>query len=125
MPAQGTEAQRIRRKTADSEASFPGADVDLLFDQAEEDYADYSRKVIFQSVVVSRLKELGAAASKRADYKLNETEEKRNQTFKALMDLIEDAEKELEELIGKEKGVALRTAVMKRIPSRIKGYPNG
>jgi acyl-CoA reductase-like NAD-dependent aldehyde dehydrogenase len=125
MPAQGTEAQLVRRATGDNETSFPNDDVDLLFDKAESDYSGYSRKVIFQAVLVYRLRELTTSAAKRADYKLNETEEKRSQTAKALMELFEDAKEDLEELLKLEKGVALRTAVMKKIPSRIKGYPNG
>lgn len=125
MPAQGTEAQRVRRRTSDTDTTFPTDDVNLLFDQAEEDYAAYSRRVIFQAVVIARLKELVIAASKSVTYQLNETRENLSDIAKILAEQLKEEEAALDELISLEKPVALRTAVMKRVPSRIKGYPNG
>jgi hypothetical protein len=125
MPSQGTEAERVRRRTSDNTTTFPDEDVDLLFDQAEEDYAGYSRKVFFQAVVVTRLSELVVSASKAVTYQLNETRENLSDIAKILKDLLEDEQKKLDELLDLEKGVALRTAVMKPVPTRRKTYPNG
>jgi ElaB/YqjD/DUF883 family membrane-anchored ribosome-binding protein len=125
MPAQGTEAELVRRKTTDSETSFPDEAIDLLFDEAETKYTGYSRQVIFQSVVVERLEEIWTESTKHVTYQSNELRENLSDTAKNLKDRIEAAKTKLDELIKSEKGVALRTAVMKRVPTRIKGYPNG
>ena len=125
MPAQGSEAALLRRKSGDSVTSLPDEDLDMLFEQAETDYVDYSRKVIFQAVLVERKRELLAVARKAVTYQLNETRENLSDIAKGLAEDLEKEEAKLAELISLEKPVALRTAVMKRIPTRIKGYPNG
>lgn len=125
MPAQGTEAQLVRRKTSDSDSTFPDTDVDLLFNEAETNYSGYSRQVITQAVVVSRLEELWTESTKHVTYQSNELRENLSDIAKNLKDRIDAAKAKLDELIKLEKGVALQTAVMKKIPSRIKRYPNG
>jgi hypothetical protein len=125
MPAQDNEATLVRYKTTDNETSFPDDVVNLLFDEAEVTYAGYSRTVIVQAVVISRLEAIWTESTKHVTYQANELRENLSDTAKNLKDRIEAAKAKLDELIGREKGIALRTAVPKRVPTRIKGYPNG
>jgi hypothetical protein len=125
MPAQGTEYVLLLRKTSDSETSLPAEDADLLFDEAESNYSGYSRSVILQAVVVARLTELWTEAAKHVTYQTNELRESLSDIAKALEKRLDKAEAKMEELLNLEKGVALRTAVMKPVPTRRKTYPNG
>jgi len=125
MPITSTEAKLIRRKTADTATSFPDEDVDLLFDDAESIYSDYSRDVILQAVLVARLEELWTASISSVSYKENESSENLSDIAKMLEKRKQDAETRLKELISKETPVALRTAVMKRIPTRSRTFPDG
>jgi hypothetical protein len=115
----------LRRKTNDSLTSFPDADVDLLFEEAAANYSDYSREVQLQAVVVARIDELWTASMTQVTYQQNETRENLSDIAKNLKEKLTLAKAKLDELIADSKPVALRTAVMKKIPSRIKGYPNG
>lgn len=125
MPATITEKQLLRRKTSDTSATLTDPDIDLLFDEAEVDYSGYSRDVIFWAVVLARREELWMASAREVTYQQNETRENLSDIAKHLKELADAARKKLEELVALEKPVALRTAVMKKIPTRIKGYPNG
>lgn len=125
MPTTDTEKKLLRRETGDSLTSFPDADVDLLFSKAETEYATYSHPVQVQAVAVYRIEELLTASIPDVTYQQNETREQRSDIAKGLESKLARAQKKLEELIAKETPVALRTAVMKKIPTRIKGYPNG
>ena len=115
----------LRRKTNDSLTSFPDEDVDLLFAEAESTYSTYSREVQLQAVVVTRIEELWTASMTQVTYQQNETRENLSDIAKALKEKLELAKKKLDELIADSKPVALRTALMKKIPTRVKGYPNG
>jgi hypothetical protein len=125
MATTDTEKQILRRKTGDSLTSFPDEDVDLLFADAEDEYSAYTRKVQLQAVVVRRIDELWTAAMRQVTYQQNETRENLSDIAKNLKAKLDDERKKLDEMIENSKPVALRTAVMKKIPTRIKGYPNG
>src|SRR5688572_13343921 len=124
MATTDLEKKLLRRKTDDSLTSFPDEDVDLLFASAEETYSAYSREVQLQSVVVTRIDELWTAAMRDVTYKQNETSENLSDIAKNLKAKLDREQEKLDDLIAKSKPVALRTAVMKKIPTRIKGYPN-
>ena len=125
MVATSSEIALIQRRTGDTAASLGDADVQLLWSEAESNYADYSRDVWKQAVIVARREELWMAASAQVTYKQNEASENLSDIAKQLKQLYDDAKKKLDDLIASEKPVALRTAVMKRIPTRRKTYPSG
>lgn len=125
MPAQGNEAELLRRKTADNESTLTDEAIELLFDEAESDYVGYDRKVVFQAVVIARLDELYTASIRKVTYKKGETTENLSDMAKAFANKLADAKKKLDDLIVSTSLPALRTAVMKPIPSRRKSYPNG
>jgi hypothetical protein len=125
MPTTSTEKKLLRRKTNDSLTSFPDEDIDLLFEEAETTYSTYSREVQLQAVVVARIDELWTASMTQVTYQQNETRENLSDIAKNLKEKLALAKAKLDELIADSKPVALRTAVMKKIPTRIKGYPNG
>ena len=72
-----------------------------------------------------RIDELLTASIPDVTYQQNETRENRTDIQKGLEGKLVRAQKRLDELLAVEKPIALRTAVMKVIPTRIKGYPNG
>jgi hypothetical protein len=125
MPTTSTEKKLLRRKTNDSLTSFPDEGIDLLFEEAETNYSAYSREVQLQAVVVARIDELWTASMTQVTYQQNETRENLSDIAKNLKEKLTLAKAKLDELIADSKPVALRTAVMKKIPTRIKGYPNG
>ena len=115
----------MRRKTNDSLTSFPDADIDLLFADAESTYSAYSHEVQLQVVVVTRIEELWTASMTSVTYQQNETRENLSDIAKNLKEKLALAKAKLDELISNATPIALRTAVMKKIPTRIKDYPNG
>ena len=125
MPTTDTEKKLLRREKGDSLTSFPDEDVDLLFSKAETEYSVYSHQVQLQAVAMYRIDELLTASIPDVTYQQNETRENRTDIQKGLEGKLVRAQKRLDELLAVEKPIALRTAVMKVIPTRIKGYPNG
>lgn len=125
MPTTDTEQSLLWRKTGDTIASLPVDAIDLLFADAEEEYAAYSRRVQLQAVVVNRIDELWLSAAREVTYKQNETSESLSDIAKQLKAKLDREQTKLDDMVAAEKPVALRTAVMKKIPTRIKGYPNG
>jgi hypothetical protein len=123
MPAQGTEYQLLLRKTRDNEETLPSEEADLLFDEAESDYPNYSRKLILQAVVVARLTELVAENSKNVTYQLNELRENLSDTAKILLDLLKKAEAKLDLLLSEEKPVAAAMGNIRRVPTQWRDTP--
>lgn len=125
MAATNDEITLILRRTGDTSASFGNESVQLLWSEAESKYAGYSRDVWKQAVIVARREELWMAAASLITYKQNEASENLSDMPKMLKQLYEDAKGKLDELISGEKPIALRSAVMKCVPTRKKSYPSG
>lgn len=123
MPSQGTEYALLIRKTGDTETTFPSEDADLLFDEAESDYADYSRKVIFNAVVVARLTELWTASTKQVTYQLNETRFNLSDIAKALKDRLDSAQAKLDDLLALEKPLAVGMGTIRKVPTKWREVP--
>ena len=125
MPALPSEAELIRFKTGRDESNLTNEIIDILFDEAEVTYASYSRKVVKQAVVVEVYRNLVASNREDVTYKQNETSENMSDISKGYAQDLAQAEEKLTQLIEGEKPVALRTAVMKKVPSRNRSFPNG
>lgn len=123
MPAVDNEAKLIRRKTGDVPASFGDTDINLLFDEAESSYSGYSRKVIFQAVIVARLEELWTASLSLVTNKQNEASENLSDIPKALEKRFKHAESKLSNMIDSEKTPAVAFVHIRRVPSSQKDVP--
>lgn len=118
-----TEQQRIRRKTGDTTTSFPDEDMDLVFVEASEVYASYTRPVWVQAVVVMRLRELWLVASRSVTYQQNETREQLSDMAKNLKALWEAEKERLDDLIDAQKPPAVAIGRIRRVPTRTREEP--
>lgn len=125
MPLSETEYASIRFITGTTEATLPNEILDMLFNVASDTYAAYSRGIWIQAILVSWYQNRVATYRTDVTYKQNETSENLTDIAKGYALDLENAKKELEDLIAAEKTVALRTTTIKKIPSRIRSFPNG
>lgn len=123
MPTTLVEQKRIRRKTGDTVTSFGDEDMDLVFTEASELYASYTRTVWLQAVVVMRLRELWLGASRSVTYQQNETRENLSDIPKNLKALWEQEKKALEEMVDAQKAPAVAIGRIRRVPTQTREEP--
>ncbi len=127
MAASAAEKTRFRRKLQGSLTSMPDTYIDDVFNEAEEGYPSdtYSRAIQVAYAYVLGVRDLLMAASSDVDYKANESEEKRSQTFAALDKLEKKYQAELDELIGLDSLPPVMFGRGRHVPSHITELPNG
>ena len=124
MPTTLTEQKLLRRKTGDTQTSFPDEDVDLLFADIADEYSAYSRRVQLQAVVVARVGELYTASIREVTYQQNETRENLSDIAKALEKKLAREQAKLDDMMLGETYPPVSIGKMKRVPTYIKRYPN-
>lgn len=108
------ERQMLRYKTGHNDQSLPDATLDMLWAQAEADYAGQSQRVMRQAVVVELYRNLLAEARKHVNYRMNQQQENLSDIAKGLQaDLTRESQLLAQLLVG-EKRPALRTVKLSR-----------
>lgn len=125
MAATATELSLIRMAIGDtSETVFTDDELQALWTDAAGDYSESTqRKVIRCQVVVDAIEALMVDAAKQVSYKANQASENLSDIYNHLKDLHARHMAKLAEAKRKEMSSA-RTGVMKRVPVRVKEYPD-
>jgi 5,10-methenyltetrahydromethanopterin hydrogenase len=98
--------------------------VNAVFDQAEGDYAGYSRIVVRYAAYVTAISALVNAAANLADYEANEAREKLSQIPANLEKRLSSYQKKLDEATANETTVGVRFGRPKQIPPRVRDVPD-
>lgn len=127
MGATVTEIASLRRQLDADATALPDADIHGLWDEAEAVYPDYAtnRQIIFAAVRLSAWRELMVSASKRVDYKQNQSEEKLSQLLKNMEVVEKRFEGQLQKLITEETRPPVMWGGMRNHPPRKRDVPNG
>lgn len=104
---------------------FGNDEIDIIYTEADADYASYSERVIRIAAVVLGYEEIMADAVKQVTYLQNDSRIDGSDLPKNLMKWIEDWREKLEAAMrGDGSSSIVRTGVTKRIPSRRKEFPD-
>jgi|GEM_PF-2645479 len=127
MPATATEITSLRRQLDADASALPDADINAMWDEAVADYPKYvgTRPVIFAVVRLQAWRELMASASKRVDYKQNQSEEKLSQLLANMRVMEAFYLKQLTALIATATLPPVQWGGMRNIPPRKRDVPNG
>jgi len=127
MGATATEITSLRRQLSADATALPEADINAMWDEAEALYPTHvtNRRVIFAVVRLQAWRDLMVSASKRLDYKQNQSEEKGSQLLKNM--------EAVEKRFADELAVLLRDATLPPVqwggirvhPPRKRDVPNG
>jgi hypothetical protein len=127
MPATTDEKASLRRQLDADATALPDAEIDVMWAEAEVLYPAHvdNRPLIFAAVRLQGWRELMVQASKRVDYKQNQSEEKMSQLLKN-MEAIEARFKKLfDTLLTSATKPPVRWGGIRNIPNSWKDKPNG
>ena len=123
MPSTETQRTRLRRDTGTDSASLPDLEIDDIYTEAGEQYTDsvvidaYARVVVFRQLL--------AQAAARTSYKQNQSQEELSDLFKHYQGMLKYWEDQLAEAVAAASvSGAARPGKTKRVPSRLKEYPD-
>lgn len=122
MPATSSEKTLFRTRLGGNATAMPDAYVDAIFDEAETDYAGYSRSVQVNAALYIGAQDLLANAAAQVDYDANESSEKRSQRFKHLESLVKLRRQLLDEALA-DTTSGVYGGVIRPIPTRKRDYP--
>ncbi len=127
MGATVTEIASLRRQLDADAAALPDDDINALWDEAEAGYPDYvtNRQIMFAVVRLSAWRELMVSASKRVDYKQNQSEEKLSQLLNNMALMEKRFEAQLNKLLIEATPPPVRWGGMRNHPPRKRDIPNG
>ena len=117
------EQQRIRRKTGDTVSDFGDEALDLVFTEASELYASYTRTVWLQAVVVMRLEERIIEHAEDVTYQQNETRENLSDVPKVLERSLARAKKQLDAIVSAQTSPAVAIGRLRTVPTRAREEP--
>ena len=123
MPSTETQRTRLRRDTGTDSTSLPDLEIDDIYTEAGEQYTDsvvidaYARVVVFRQLL--------AQAAARTSYKQNQSQEELSDLFKHYQGMLKYWEDQLAEAVAAASvSGAARLGKTKRVPSRLKEYPD-
>jgi chemotaxis regulatin CheY-phosphate phosphatase CheZ len=123
VPSTTTQRTRLRRDTGTDSTSLPDAEIDDIYAEAEEQYTDavvidaYTRVIVFRQLL--------AQAAARTTYKQNQSQEELSDLFKHYQGMVKYWEDQLAEAVAAASvSGAARLGKTKRVPSRLKEYPD-
>lgn len=111
MPATETEKTRLRRQLGDDITSLPDAEIDDLFNEAEELYPNNARTTQFAAVKLQAIRDKLVQAAKRTSYSQGGASESLGELFSNLRVLEQQFKIDLDELIAEELGSPIMWAV--------------
>lgn len=117
------ERTRARFKTGDDDTSLPNDIIDLLFEEAEEEYPGKTRKVIIQAVNVLRRENLLMQACKNVTYRQNEATENLSDIAKGMAADLEKERAKLDEMVKDEDGPIGYVGAIRKVPTRRREEP--
>lgn len=130
MTPTNTQRTRLRRKLNLDAAALPDAEIDDLFAEAAETYADYATEphIMFQAAYYFTVVELINQATNEVDYDQNEESEKASQRRVGLERLANRLKADLVAMMAEadrdDDATPVRMGRMKKVPSRREGYPD-
>lgn len=127
MSATSDEKNSLRRQLDADSSALSDAEIDDLWAEAEALYPAHvdNRALIFAAVRLQGWRELMVQASKRVDYKQNQSEEKSSQLLKG-MEIMEARFKKLfDTLLTSAIKPPVRWGGIRNIPNSWKDKPNG
>lgn len=108
MPASSVEKSRLRARLNGDVTSMPDSYLDDdVFADVEDQYAGYSRRVVFTAALLRVTSDLMMRAVTAVDYDEGDASEKRSQIMKHLQAMSAQFQKELSTLIADEAPFAL------------------
>ena len=127
MGATSTEIASLRRQLDADATALPEADINAMWDEAEALYPAQvaNRRVIFAVVRLQAWRELMVSASKRVDYKQNQSEEKGSQLLKNMEAVEKRFVDELETLLTEATLPPVQWGGIRNHPPRKRDVPNG
>lgn len=127
MGATPTEITSLRRQLDTDSTALPEADINAMWDEAEALYPAHvtNRRVIFAVVRLQAWRELMVSASKRVDYKQNQSEEKGSQLLKNMEAVEKRFAGELEALLTEATMPPVQWGGIRNHPPRKRDVPNG
>jgi len=127
MGATPTEITSLRRQLDADSTALPEADINAMWDEAEALYPAQvaNRRVIFAVVRLQAWRELMVSASKRVDYKQNQSEEKGSQLLKNMEAVEKRFVDELETLLTEATLPPVQWGGIRNHPPRKRDVPNG
>jgi len=125
MAATASDLTLIRLAIGDtSSVTFTDAELQVLWTAAAEDYnATTETRLIQLQVVVDAIESIMADAAKRVSYRANSSSENLSDVFTHLKALHEKHTAKLEAAKATSKG-AVRIGTLKKVPSRLKEWPD-
>lgn len=123
MPATASEKVLFRTELDGDATAMTDAYIDAVFDEAEGDYAGYSREVIKLASYLKGAVHLRNRAARDVDYQQNESSEKLSQRFAQLEKMVSYYQTQLSTAVSSNKP-AVKLLVTKKIPTRLKRYPD-
>lgn len=127
MGATPTEITSLRRQLDADATALPDADINAMWDEAEALYPDHvtNRRLIFAVVRLQAWRDLMVSASKRLDYKQNQSEEKGSQLLKNMGVMEKRFAGELETLLKDATLPPVQWGGIRVHPPRKRDVPNG
>ena len=118
------QSRRFWADTGTSYDVFDYGDIDDIFEEAAEQYSDDAS--ITAATRVIGIQRLLASSAKLTSYRQNASSENASDIFKHLNQLLERWEGRLQSAVAASKpAAAARFGSTRRIPPRIKEYPDG
>lgn len=112
----------VRYDLNTTSTAMPDAEIDILYTRAESRYGAGTESTESYVRIIA-IRRLLAGASKLADYKQNQSEEKLSQIKAGLRDLLKDYQAELELLVNGSTA-AVRFGGLRRYNPRYVEYPS-
>jgi hypothetical protein len=127
MGATPTEIASLRRQLATDATALPDADINAMWAEAEALYPAHveNRRLLFAAVRLQAWREMMVQASKRVDYKQNQSEEKGSQLLANMRVLEAKFEKELTTLLTQVTRPPVQWGGIRNHPPRKRDVPNG
>ncbi len=127
MGATPTEIASLRRQLGTDATALPDADIHAMWAEAEALYPAHvdNRGILFAVVRLQAWRELMVGASKRVDYKQNQSEEKGSQLLKNMEAVEKRFAGELEALLRDATLPPVQWGGIRNHPPRKRDVPNG
>lgn len=127
MGATPTEIASLRRQLGTDVTALPDADINAMWAEAEALYPAHvdNRRILFAAVRLQAWRDMMVQASKRVDYKQNQSEEKGSQLLENMEAMEKRFSAELETLLRDATLPPVQWGGIRNHPQRKRDEPNG